>query len=323
LQGHAIEARLYAEDPAAGFLPRSGDVLAWRPPAGVRVDHGLNPVDSVSPFYDPMLAKLIVHAPTRDEARHRLIAALHETVVLGLPTNRRFLIDLLEHPLFADGRATTDAIGGVIQPSTLAIQPGTTERAILAALLLEASGEVPTGALAGWSSTGAMRAPVRLDLGEGIAAVDLEVHIAPARRFVVHEGAIRTTVVLAAGAGSDETTATVEGHSRRCVHAQAGGRIHVWIDGAEFAVADLIRRPRVRSEASGASDLRAPMNGRIVRLAAKPGDPVRKGQAIVVLEAMKMQHEITAPRDGVLASIPVGEGQQVATRALLAELVPV
>ena len=107
--GHAIEARLYAEDPQQNFLPQSGVLVDWRPASGegVRIDHGLAPGQSVSPFYDPMLAKVIAHGATREEARRRLIAALEDTVALGLTTNRSFLIDVLRHPAFAAGEATT------------------------------------------------------------------------------------------------------------------------------------------------------------------------------------------------------------------------
>ena len=111
--GHAIEARLYAEDAYAGFLPQTGRVDVWRPAtgAGIRVDHGMKDGLAISPFYDPMIAKLIAHGATREEARTRLVRALRETVVLGPTTNRHFLIRLLEHPEFAAGKATTAFIG--------------------------------------------------------------------------------------------------------------------------------------------------------------------------------------------------------------------
>ena len=107
--GHAIEARLYAEDPHKNFLPQTGTLIDWRPASGtgVRIDHGLAPGQSVSPFYDPMLAKVIAHGATREEARRRLLVALEDTVALGLTTNRSFLIAMLRHPAFAAGEATT------------------------------------------------------------------------------------------------------------------------------------------------------------------------------------------------------------------------
>ncbi|MFY0534783.1 acetyl-CoA carboxylase biotin carboxylase subunit [Nannocystis pusilla] len=109
LRGHAIEVRLYAEDPYAGYLPQAGEVVAWQPASGdgVRVDHGLHRQQTVSPFYDPMIAKVITYGRTRDEARRRLVSALGRSVLLGLPNNKRFLADILEHPVFAAGGATT------------------------------------------------------------------------------------------------------------------------------------------------------------------------------------------------------------------------
>ena len=109
LTGHAIEARLYAEDPAAGFLPQTGKILRWTLPSGsgIRVDHGLADGSEISPYYDPMIAKLIAYGDTRDEARQRLIRALDDTVIFGVPTNRAFLRAMLAHPAFAAGEATT------------------------------------------------------------------------------------------------------------------------------------------------------------------------------------------------------------------------
>jgi geranyl-CoA carboxylase alpha subunit len=110
--GHAIEARLYAEAPHRGFLPQSGQLAAWRPPSGpgIRVDHGLEASQTVSPFYDPLLAKIIAHGATREEARRRLIQALEDITALGIATNRGFLIDCLRHSEFAAGQATTEFI---------------------------------------------------------------------------------------------------------------------------------------------------------------------------------------------------------------------
>ena len=141
--GHAIEARLYAEDPQQNFLPQSGVLVDWRPASGdgVRIDHGLAPGQSVSPFYDPMLAKVIAHGATREEARRRLIAALEDTVALGLTTNRSFLIDVLRHPAFAAGEATTAFIDLHFPAASDAMRrpaPDARMRALAAVLMFEA-----------------------------------------------------------------------------------------------------------------------------------------------------------------------------------------
>src|SRR5262249_28980162 len=121
--GHAIEARLYAEDPYDGFLPRSGRLLDWRPPsgAGVRVDHGIERDQIISPFYDAMLAKIIAHGTSREEARRRLAAALQATLVLGVETNRTFLLSLLQAPAFIAGAANTGFIARHFAPGSAAL----------------------------------------------------------------------------------------------------------------------------------------------------------------------------------------------------------
>jgi geranyl-CoA carboxylase alpha subunit len=324
-QGHAIEVRLYAEDPAQQFLPQSGDIALWLPPAGdgVRVDHGLKRQDTVSPFYDPMIAKLIAHGSTRDEARRRLIQALERTTVLGLTTNAAFLRAMLENKVFAAGVATTSFIGqafpagssGLMQPVADA-----TTNAIAAALLLEASGEMPETALAGWSSTGVMSMPVLLACGVD-KAVRVDATIEAALTMSVRSGDTVHRVVLGSASLDATRSVSVDGERRDVIAVVTSPiTVHLSVDGHAYVFHDRLRAPReARAEAAG-NELRAPMNGRVVRVNGKAGDDVRKGQCLVVLEAMKMQHEISASRDGVLVDVPVQEGQQVATRTLLAVL---
>src|SRR4029077_5591999 len=144
LQAHAIEVRLYAEDAYAGFLPQTGRIDVWRPAGGpgIRVDPGMKEGLALSPFYDPMIAKVIAHGADREEARTRLVQALRDTVVLGPTTNRHFLIRLLEHPEFAAGKATTAFIGKHFSGDALE-PPAVTERhwALAAALLWRQSAE--------------------------------------------------------------------------------------------------------------------------------------------------------------------------------------
>jgi geranyl-CoA carboxylase alpha subunit len=322
--GHAIEARLYAEAPHKGFLPQSGKLVAWEPPAGagIRVDHGLRSGQTVSPFYDPLLAKVIAHGATRDEARRRLIHALEETIVLGPATNRAFLIDGLRHEAFAAGQATTqfipkyfaDVVAPAADPAALALA---------AVLWFEASarrhGHDPARA---WASSGALAWPLRLEAGEKSLAHTVSV-LGPGRYRV--EGGERPQE-LEIGADGD------------------GGRIRFRLDGAErppstpcrrrFApevgASDLTLRetlyePHAAEGISGAADneVRAPMNGRIVAVLVAEGDAVEKGQRLVVVEAMKMQHELTAQVAGRIARLAVKTGDQVATRQVLVELKPI
>ena len=326
--GHAIEVRLYAEDPAHGFLPQSGEVLLWQAPtgAGVRVDGALKTRDRVSPDYDPMIAKIMAHGATRDEARDRLAAAVERAGLLGIKTNQAFLVSMLRHPEFAAGGATTAFIGTHYLAGGDALKsrsPTPEATAVATALLLAAADEVPHTSIAGWSSTGVAAAPVWLDLGDE-AVKRLSVTIASVDRFVVRDGGSAIEVGLPSDTRPNDTgrplDIVVDGRARTVLAAHAGGALHLALDGVYLVARDRLREARSASEGERGGQLLAPMNGRVVRVAAKAGERVTKGQCIVVLEAMKMQHEITAPRDGVLARLLATDGQQVATRALLAEV---
>jgi geranyl-CoA carboxylase alpha subunit len=322
-QGHAIEVRLYAEDPHRGFLPQSGTVVAWEPAEvpGVRIDHGLLPGQSVSPYYDPMLAKVIAHGASREEARRRLILALEDTLVLGLNTNRMFLTAMLRHPAFIAGEATTGFIGEHFAPKSAAMQrPPPDERmlALAAVLLFEATaidGDMPA---ANWRSAGAAAWPLRLAHGGTEQPVQVtctaddafEVAVAD-RHIAVHvvdwqESSVRFT------AGDLQQTAR---------YAFADGALHLDLDGVTASFRETLFATGGGTEKDGDARLLAPMNGRIVAVLAKAGDKVSKGQRVIVLEAMKMQHEIAAGRSGTIERIAVKEGDQVATRQLLAALV--
>ena len=162
--GHAIEVRLYAEDAYAGFLPQTGRIDVWRPAggAGVRIDHGMKDGLSISPFYDPMIAKVIAHGATREEARKRLVLALRETVVLGPITNRHFLVRLLDHPAFAAGEATTAFLDRHDFPGP-AISDAHWQAA--AVLLWRAAADRWPAPLRGWRNSNPEPTPVRLAAG--------------------------------------------------------------------------------------------------------------------------------------------------------------
>ena len=182
--GHAIEARLYAEDPCENFLPQSGTLIDWRPALGpgVRVDHGLAPGCAVSPFYDPMLAKVIAHGATREEARRRLIVALEDTVAFGPTTNCGFLVLLLKHPAFVAGQATTTFIDRYFAPESDAMQrskPDIRRLALAAVLLFEARSNDPANPRVGSrsrSSTGVAVWPLRLNSGGRPSAGEYQGH---------------------------------------------------------------------------------------------------------------------------------------------------
>jgi len=319
--GHAIEARLYAEDPSRNFLPQSGTLVDWRPASGegIRVDHGLTSGFVVSPFYDPMLAKVIAHGSTREEARRRLAIALEDTVAFGLNTNRGFLISVVRHPAFAAGDATTAFIERYFPAGSEALQrPKLDLRMVaVAAILLFEARESQTVRGQSWSSTGAPSWPLRLTTGDAHQQaivmvigkdhylIALGSHMLEVSIEERQEGAVRFTA-----SGVQQT-------ARYVLH---DGTVHLDINGLVAAIRETTLEPSAASRRDASSRLVAPMNGAIISVAAKPGDMVAKGQLIVVLEAMKMQHEITAERDGTIEKILVRPGDQVATRQVLVEL---
>jgi 3-methylcrotonyl-CoA carboxylase alpha subunit len=291
LRGHAIEARIYAEDPESGFLPATGRLarVAW--PDGVRVDTGVHQGDEVTDRYDPMLAKIIAHGATRDEALDRLRSALDQTTLLGVRTNVRFLRWLLDQPAMRDGEMRTDTIAGLTLPEA---PPVTAEHWRAAALLAtDESGEPWSG---GWRLNAAPE--VRVRHGD-------------------EERSVRLDVVDRRGEGTWSGPAAV----------RDSNGIHVEVDGQslEFGLApppsveEALRHASAHAGDASAA-LTAPMPGRVIAVRAAEGGSVHAHQAIVVIEAMKMEHAVTAPMDGVLVRLLVAEGQQVQRGDLLGEV---
>ena len=316
--GHAIEARLYAEDPHAGFLPRSGQIVDWAMPAleGVRVDHGLAAAPTeVSPYYDPMIAKIIAHGGTREEARRRLTRALDETHVHGITTNRAFLLAALRHPAFIDGGATTGFIPQHFAPKSAALarpEPDTAMIALAAALLAS-----HLSLADGWRSTGPRAVPLKLLIGHRTHEVRVTQYNVD-QFLVAGTGWFHTIELLDKPKGSLRFFCN---ELRRTAHAAWDDmRLHLDLGDASIAAEDTTLARRAVDDAQGASMLRAPMNGRIVAVHVKSGDTVAKGKCLVVLEAMKMQHELIAERDGVVDKLLAKVGDQVATRQVLANL---
>ncbi|MCA0303536.1 MAG: acetyl-CoA carboxylase biotin carboxylase subunit [Proteobacteria bacterium] len=284
--GHAIEVRLYAEDAYAGFLPQTGRIDVWRPAtgAGVRIDHGMKDGLAISPFYDPMIAKVIAHGATREQARARLVLALRETVVLGPTTNRHFLVRLLEHPAFAAGEATTAFLGQHDFPGPAIADAHWQAAATL--LWREAAGRWPAP-LRGWRNSNPEPTPIRLAAG----------------------GQERLLLVT----GDEPLPAGVR-------HVVDGDDIVVDLDAFTVRFTDRTWAPPAAAAAGSDGTLRAPMDGRIVAIKVAAGDTVARGQTLVVLEAMKIQHQLKAGLDARIESVAVTEGQQVSNRTVLVTL---
>ena len=290
LRGHAIEARLYAEDPEAGFLPATGRLARLDWPPGIRVDAGFDAGDEVSDRYDPMLAKLIAWGATREAALERLRGALAETRVLGVRTNLAFLRWLLDQPIMRDGQVRTDAIESLLLPD-LAPPDDDAWRAAAAAAV--ADGLVRRGA---WGGGWRANAPPAIRLRH--ADEDRTVELPP----------------------TDEPSESAVATDRE------RGEIHVDVDGQSVSFA-LAPPPTVEeavrhaaAHAGGHAVLTAPMPGRVIAVRAAEGAAVEAHAPVVVIEAMKMEHAVVAPMAGVVVSVAVREGQQVQRGDVLAEV---
>lgn len=311
ISGHAVEARLYAEDPARGFLPATGRLARLAFPEGVRVDAGVAAGEEITPWYDPMIAKIVAHGPTRAAALGRLGRALGETRVAGTVTNLGFLARLAASPGFVAGRVDT----GYIEANHAAlVAPVPASEDVRAVAALAALGLLGVkDPLAGFALWAPLVRKVRLAAGE--AAIALEV-LGP-RRFRV-EG--RSVEVLAWEAG--EVAVLVGGVRRRFGVAVAGQEVTVF-EGAEGHSFRLVDPLSAGGEAPAHGDeVRAPMPGIVRHLAAAPGRAVARGELLLVLEAMKMEHALVAPRDGMIAEVMVSAGDQVPEGAVLLVLEP-
>ena len=313
--GHAIEVRLCTEDPARGFLPQSGRLLAWQPSDAVRVDHALEAGIDVPPYYDSMVAKLVAHAADRASACKALVDALRTTVALGVRTNQAFLAACLAHPQFAAGGATTAFIpahGEELLGSIVPMRPA------LAALVLYATRARRLGhdpcrvALAlAWP------VPMRFALdGTGHAA---SLQALGGNRYRVTTGAGAEDLSLDA---CDTSRVSISCLGAREVLAVAANHdlLYVQQHGRQTVLEDRTLAAAAARNTAGAGLVRAPMAGRIAALQVVAGQTVAKGDPLVVLEAMKMEHPAFAPADATVKRVCVEAGAQVTAGTLLVEL---
>lgn len=300
MDGHAIEARVYAEDPAAGFLPTGGRLIDVRWPRGVRVDAGVEAGTAVGAHYDPMLAKVVAHAPTRDEAVRALRAALAETHLPGVVTNIGFLQRLLALPAVAEGALDTELVDR--EATALAADP-VPDAAFAACALHDLPATTGAWRADGWRASGARGAVLRYGDGDGTATVTID----PGGRIArVDRGGVTREVRLG-GAGL-EVVAEPDGSA-------------LWVLGpdGDHRVTRLAPARRERREAS--PGLASPMPGTVVAVHVEDGTEVEEGAAVVSVEAMKMEHVLRAPITGVVG-LAVVLGQAVARGQQLATVTP-
>jgi len=315
-RGHAVEVRLCAEDE--NHVPHAGSVVHFAAPAAasfepapLRFDHAIAAGGEVTPFYDAMLGKLIAHAPTRAEAIDALVGALAQTEVLGLPTNRGLLMACLDDPVFRRGEALISFLaerGDALREQLLAAQQRA-HRQYAAAVVLPA-GEHGLAC--------AFDLPLRLRHREQAQAL---VARADARGWVI-QGAPPRHVVLQALPG-DAVLCTESGLSERVravsVSSAAGGRRwHAQAGGVDWWLEDISFQPASDAgRAQAATELRAPFSGRVVRISAQIGEPLAAGDAAVVIESMKLEHNLSAGTAAIVAEVLVAAGQQVNTGQVL------
>ncbi|OYX41467.1 MAG: 3-methylcrotonyl-CoA carboxylase [Rhodobacterales bacterium 32-67-9] len=304
LNGHAFEARLYAEDVPAGFLPATGTLTHLRFPDGARADTGVRPGDTISPWYDPMIAKIIVHGPTRAIALSKLRAALEETEVAGSVTNLSFLGALARHAGFRAGDVDTGLIARDLDALATAAAPDLVVRALAA---LGAGGLCDGGApLSGFAIWAPLKRTVTL---EGLDAV------------IEMRGRGDATVTIGAEVADCRLRGDmwwVNGRPSGARLVLTPGRVSVFGPGAHHI--DLIDPlARLSAEAGGGRTL-SPMPGLVKAVFVAAGQAVKAGDRLAVLEAMKMEHTLTAARDGTVAEVLVAAGSQVEAGAALVRL---
>lgn len=328
LTGHAIEVRLYAEDPAQDFLPATGPIDLWAPAQGVgkRIDSGIRSGQEISPFYDPMVAKVIASGETRDLARRRLIEALKETTLFGTKTNKDFLIACLEKDRFAQGQATTAFIGEEFGEGGFAeVVPSYSDVAIAAVLDVSlahdaayAGSVIVAAPLKNWSSAGHLSTRKHYAFGETEFDLSVIAHGRDAYQVTNGEQSVQVTVL---SRSEREAHLSVDGTQHRAIFMQTDeGLLHVSVEGRTASYRDLILLAGAMEEAGGGGRVLAPMHGALLDVLVTQGDAVVKGQRLAVLEAMKMQHEILAEVDGTVTTVNAAAGDQVPADELLFEI---
>ncbi len=320
LGGHAIEARLYAEDPEQDFLPATGRLVRFEPDPTipVRMDSGVETGSEVSIHFDPMLAKFIAHAPTRTEAAMKLASALERMRVHGVTTNRDFLVNVLRSEPFLAGDTTTQFIDVHRPARSRPADEAMLRAALVATALVEqarnrASATVLRGVPGGWRNNPSQMQQLRYRTGEQELAVQ---YLSGRDGSFAYEIGEHRGIARLLGLDGDRAPVEVDGIFETLTVVKSGREVWAQGNGGEIHLVEVPRFPEPEAETIHGG-YTAPMPGKVIAVHVGVGDRVAKGQVVIILEAMKMEHRIVAAADGIVSEVRVHEGGQVEAGTLL------
>ena len=329
LQGHAIEVRLYAEDPEQQFLPQTGMIEHWQPSELARIDHTIINGMEVSPHYDPMLAKIITHGPDRETAVRKLIRALEDTQLLGIKTNQHYLHTLLKHPEFISGNATT----GFIKDYEASLKVDTDSELTAAIAIAAASRIIHTNqtreTFVGLQTGVEIPQTTRWHFGEDpwtcqLSQVRQKGNILTAQSVISNgENSVKeATLKIAFSKDNAVLNGSIQcdGQEFPFTHASKNDHHHISVKSFTCSLQCQTLTEQSNADKAGSGLLKAPMDGAIVKVLVEANAQVEKGQTLMLLEAMKMEHQIKADLDGSVTQLLVNAGDQVKNKQLLIEL---
>lgn len=311
IKGYAIEVRLYAEDPRQDFLPQTGQVLRWKPTIlpNVRIDHGMLATDEVSPFYDPMVAKVIAYGKTREDAIRLLARAVDDCVLLGVNSNKQFLVNLLRHPIVVAGDTNTAFIQQHFQDdSSLHSQALSLETLALAAALFSQN-----KGTAVWQTGLGVPLPLKLKYDDQ----QIQLQLSTVNSTFTVQLCDQTVCIEVIEKTVEQLTYVVDGIRRRVQYVLDGDQLYLDRDNGNVAIRNVTYAAPEIADVAGDGKIRAPMDGAVINILVNKGDQVMKGQTLLVLEAMKIQQQIRSDVDGVVEDILGQQGQQVKKRQML------